>query len=162
MLDLLGRNGKRGQVMPRATDIDTRTGGHSAKNAHRAGAPDPHQTSGENPMVSKDIGSVELWKFCPDQPFEVFGYPITCPGCGSSAGILFWAYTGVPVVRAQHLCVPSVGVGTPCRVRMWDEYRLTTAFVRERGYNVAAVVDQAVDEFCTWMADRRANRGCSQ
>jgi hypothetical protein len=31
---------------------DTRTGGHSAKNAHRPGAPNPQQTSGEATMVN--------------------------------------------------------------------------------------------------------------
>jgi hypothetical protein len=31
--------------------LDTRPGGHSAKNAHQAGALNPHQTSGETQMV---------------------------------------------------------------------------------------------------------------
>lgn len=33
------------------TQLNTRTGGHSAKNAHRAGAPNTQQMSGEVPMV---------------------------------------------------------------------------------------------------------------
>jgi hypothetical protein len=35
----------------RITQLNTRTGGHSAKNAHRAGAPNTQEMSGEVPMV---------------------------------------------------------------------------------------------------------------
>jgi hypothetical protein len=41
------------------TQLNTRTGGHSAKNAHRTGAPNTQQTSGEVPMVGTQTPSRE-------------------------------------------------------------------------------------------------------
>lgn len=78
------------------------------------------------------------WKYFPNEPVTVAGYPITCPACGAADGIRFWVHPDEASVRAEHTCVPFDS-GKPfarSKLRRWDEPRVTKNFVREHGVDL--------------------------
>src|SRR5438874_746032 len=70
-------------MTPLTSHINTRTGGHSAKNAHRSGAPYPQQTSGEAPMVGNEYSP---------GAFDANGLVAGMPGGGKTTAVpaLVW------------------------------------------------------------------------
>jgi len=74
----------------------------------------------------------DTWKYFPDKPVLMFGYPITCPGCGSAEDIQFWMLPHYEQVHASHQCVPATARGRG-RTRSWDEPRVTKAVMRTHG-----------------------------